>query len=414
MTTDPLEVAVHVADRLARPEDSGPQAGESWWPQSLAHGAPGVALLHVELAAHGAAPWDRVHAWLCAATWATVTGGPDSHLYYGAPAVAHVVACAADHQPGAYRRALDALNRQITVDALTRARAGHARIDADTLPTLSEFDLIRGLSGIGAYLLRRDPGGAALTAVLEYLVRLTEPITVDGETLPGWWAQVGPSGRPDLPGGHANHGMAHGVGGPLALLALAALHGVTVTGHHDAIARILTWLDQWRTHNGWPYWVTRPQLHAGQIMATPVRRPSWCYGTVGLARAQQLAALATGDSTRRRHAENALLRAVTDPMHLLAATDDSLCHGRAGFAHLALRAAADAAPDPGLRLRAAALRLLEVMHPPGTDAKDTAGRLLTQAGPEFLEGAAGTALTFATAASPSGPVTGWDTCLLIS
>jgi len=40
-------------------------------------------------------------------------------------------------------------------------------------------------------------------AVLEYLVRLTDPVQDDGENLPGWWTASGPSGRDDehFPGG---------------------------------------------------------------------------------------------------------------------------------------------------------------------------------------------------------------------
>ncbi|MFC0860933.1 lanthionine synthetase C family protein [Sphaerimonospora cavernae] len=413
---DAVKLAVAVADRLAHPDAPGLPASKPWWTQSLAHGAPGIALLHIELAARGAAPWDHAHAWLCSATWAKVTGGPDSHLYYGAPAIAHAVACAADHQAGSYRRALDALDRQITADTLARVEAANARIDTGSQPALAEFDTIRGLAGLGSYLLRRDPDGQAVRAVLTYLVRLTEPLALDGETLPGWWAACGPSGLAEsrMPGGHANNGMAHGIGGPLALLALAVLHGVTVNGHHEAIGRILAWLDQWRTRNGWPYFVTRPQLNAGQIKATSPRRPSWCYGTAGLARTQQLAALALGDTARRHAAEDALVHAVTDRAHLATATDASLCHGHAGFAHIAIRAAADAAPCMAVRLRAAALHLLEVIHPPGTDPAKAADRLLASAGPALLEGATGIALATASAASVTGPVTGWDTCLLIT
>ncbi|MGH8910153.1 MAG: lanthionine synthetase LanC family protein [Egibacteraceae bacterium] len=42
------------------------------------------------------------------------------------------------------------------------------------------------------------------------------------------------------------------------------------------------------------------------------QRPSWCYGTPGLTRAQQLAALALGDRQRQRQAENALAGCITD------------------------------------------------------------------------------------------------------
>ncbi|MCZ9341483.1 lanthionine synthetase, partial [Streptomyces sp. TRM76130] len=106
------------------------------------------------------------------------------------------VACAADHLPDSYQRSVALLDRQVTADARRRLDAAHRRIEAGQLPALAEFDAIRGLSGYGAYLLRRDPAGPATRAVLDYCVRLTDPITHCGERLPGWWVPTGPSGRP--------------------------------------------------------------------------------------------------------------------------------------------------------------------------------------------------------------------------
>lgn len=56
-----------------------------------------------------------------------------------------------------------------------------------------------------------------LDDVLRYLVRLLQqPVTVNGEAVPGWWTSDSPSARPDAawPTGHGNFGMAHGVAGP--------------------------------------------------------------------------------------------------------------------------------------------------------------------------------------------------------
>lgn len=282
------QVAEAIADQLADPASIGEaMAARPWWRQSLAHGAPGIALLHVERAAAGLAPWRRAHDWLAYAARPALTTGAGSHLYYGAPALAHALACAAEQRPGSYERALNTIDQAITSEALRRLSAAHARMDAGRLPELAEFDLIRGLTGIGAYLLRRDPGGEAIRGILSYLTHLTQPVTAGGESLPGWWTATSPSGRQDnrLPGGHANCGVAHGIAGPLALLALAALRGVTVPGHHAAIARVCAWLDQWRTSTPygpvWPYWIDRPQLLAGHRKTTRTQRPSWCYGTSG-------------------------------------------------------------------------------------------------------------------------------------
>ncbi|WP_217247094.1 lanthionine synthetase C family protein [Streptomyces sp. AC602_WCS936] len=412
-------VADAVAEHLADPDGmTFPTAHR----QHLALGLPGIALLHIERAAAGLGPWQRAHDWLAAASREPLTSGADSHPFYGAPAFAHALACAADHLPGAYRRALATLDRQTAADAKRRVDAAHRRIDTGRLPALAEFDTVRGLTGYGAHLLRRAPDSSGLRAVLRYCVRLTQPITHDGETLPGWWTPTGPSGRPDerFPGGHANSGMAHGIGGVLALLALAARHGTFVVGQYEAVGRILAWLDNWQedTDDGpaWPYWVTRPELRAGRLAPSAPRRPSWCYGTAGLARARQLAALALGDTRRRLDAENALVVALTDPAQLGATTDNALCHGFAGLAHIAARAADDAHPSTAGQLRAVIPALLAAVQPPDTDPAHTATALVQdeERGPGLLDGAAGIALALLAAGAAEPPRTAWDACLLVA
>ncbi|WP_033825795.1 lanthionine synthetase LanC family protein, partial [Kitasatospora sp. MBT63] len=92
----------------------------------------------------------------------------------------------------------------------------------------------------------------------------------------------------------------------------------------------------------------------------------------------------------------------------------SACHGYAGLAHIAHRAAADASPRNAGRLRSAAALLLDTTHPPYADPDEQAHRLLATAGPAFLEGAAGTALALLAPATDSTPATRWDACLLTS
>ncbi|GAA1152613.1 lanthionine synthetase C family protein [Streptomyces hebeiensis] len=424
MTAHPtLGLVDAIAARLADPDTvvrgSGTLSPDR---QHLAYGPPGIALLHIELAASGLGPWQRAHDWLAAAARQPLTSGPDSHPFYGVPAFAHALTCAADHLPGSYQRALDAMDEQIAVDVGRRLDTAHRRIDAGRLPQLAEFDAIRGLTGYGAYLLRRNPGSSTMRAVLDYCVRLTEPITHHGETLPGWWTETGPSGSSDdrFPGGHANTGMAHGIGGVLALLALAARNGSVTDGHHAALRTILTWLDRWkqRADGGpvWPYWVTQDELRTGRLAPSAPRRPSWCYGTAGLARAQQLAALALGDTRRQADAENALVAALTDPEQLKATTDNGLCHGFAGLAHAAARTADDAHPSTAGKLRAAIPALLAAVIPPGTVPELVATALIQdeEGGPGLLDGAAGIALALLAPSTAAPPQSAWDACLLIA
>ncbi|MFD7583598.1 lanthionine synthetase LanC family protein, partial [Kitasatospora sp. NPDC059817] len=230
MTPHPaVRLSDRIAELLADPSRA-PNQWTSWpqWRQSLATGAPGIALLHAERAAAGRGPWEPVRTWLAVATGAPITSGPGSHLFYGAPALTHVLGCASQARPGSYQRALDHLDQAVATHAIRRCEAALTRLDRGDLPALAEFDTIRGLAGTGSVLLHRAPRDEAIRAVLTCLVRLTDDVKHNGRTLPGWWTTTGPSGTPDegFRGGHANNGLAHGIAGPLALLALALCQGV--------------------------------------------------------------------------------------------------------------------------------------------------------------------------------------------
>ncbi len=410
-----------IADRLAHPSlITSPVAAAPWWRQSLAHGAPGVALLHIERAAAGLAPWQPAQDWLTYITRGPITAGPHSHPFYGAPALGHVLACAAEHRPGrACQRALDAIDHAITADTRRRTDAAHARIDAGRLPELQEFDAIRGLAGLGGYLLRRDPDGQVIGEVLAYLVRLTEPFPHRNAFVPGWWTATGPSGHvsDQFPDGHGNLGVAHGIRGPLTVLALAARRGITVPGHHAAINTICTWLDGQRTGTArepsWPYWVTEPHPGRDQQNRSGQQRLAWCYGTAGIARTLQLAALATGN-TRQQHAEHALTTALADPAQTAMTTNWSICHGKSGLAQIAAAAASDATTATRARLQALTANLRYHAWPQRAGPAAAAITLVDQAGPGFLDGAAGAALTLTSPASGGASCTGWERCLLIT
>ncbi|WP_457033905.1 lanthionine synthetase C family protein [Kitasatospora sp. P5_F3] len=374
------------------------------WGQSLAQGSPGIALLHIERAATGLGDWDTVHTWLRASMRSTVRSDTATGLFFGAGAVAFAVHTAATHGPGAYTQALATLDATIAQSTTRRLEQAHARIKRGERPAFAEFDLIYGLTGTGALLRQRDPNGALLRDVLAYLVRLTEPLP-GGE--PGWWTDLAPSGEldPQFPGGHGNFGIAHGITGPLALLALALRDGIEVSGQREAIERITAWLDDWEQDGGhgpwWPDKVTSAEVRRGRPGLLRPARPSWCYGTPGIARTQQLAALATGDGARREKAELAMLAALSDPGQIGQFGDASLCHGTTGALLTAHRVAADAASaHRGAALLFAAGRLAD-----RESAPDEAG---------LLEGSAGIALALHTAAREQLPVSGWDACLLLT
>ncbi|KLL10588.1 lanthionine synthetase C family protein [Protofrankia coriariae] len=309
--------------------------------QSLSGGAAGIALLHIEQARGGAATWDQANATLIQAVADGVSIAATASLYYGAPALSFVLHGVAD-RPG-LATAMATADAGTAMVTRHRLEAAHARIDQRRRPLMAEYDLIGGLTGL-AVALRRSGDHDLLRDVLGYLVRLTEP--VDG--LPGWWCPTGPNRSQKGPiGGHSNHSIAHGIVGPLALLAIAFRDGIEVDGQTDAITRICRWLDAWEQQKAgggswWPQIVTLADIDRGTTSQPGPLRPSWCYGIPGITRALQLAARALHDPARQQHAETAFLDCLNDPEQLGRLIDRSLCHGTGGLLATARSIAADA------------------------------------------------------------------------
>lgn len=413
--TSPIPAALVMADTLARAladpcvvwRGTPPADGRSS-PQSLAGGAAGIALLHLERARSGRGDWAPAHAWLSAAVRGEVTVAANAGLFFGAPALAFVMHIAAASTNG-YRRALAILDdATLTV---TRARLARAwtRIDRGERPELREFDVIRGLAGLGAYHLSWHPDHQVTRDVLSYLVRLTSPLP-RAAGLPPWWTNVAPDGEPspDYPNGHGNFGLSHGIGSVLAVLSLALLRGLTVPGIAEAAARICAWTDQWRQGDParpwWPGFVTIEQAHRHRVEPALRPRPSWCYGISGTARAQQLAGIALRDLSRQQAAEAAMLVALRDPAELDRLPEIGLCHGTAGLLHAAWRMATDARTteisDELIGLAASLITKL-----------DDRQRVLN---PELLDGVAGAALALHTIGTGTAQRPHWDAFLALA
>ncbi|WP_405534704.1 lanthionine synthetase C family protein [Streptomyces sp. NBC_00075] len=413
-TTAPVRAALSTADRLAlaladpsTAWSGGRPEGVRAWPQSLAGGASGIALLHIERARTGRANWDTAHTWLTAAVHGEVSAAANANLYFGAPALAFITHRAATAS-SRYLRILERLDAATLTVTRNRLREAHQRIDRAERPPMEEFDLIQGLSGLGAHHLSRHPHHEITRDVLAYLVRLTEPLP-NRSGLPAWWMNVSPTGaqHADYPGGHGNFGLAHGIGSALSILSLSLLRGVDVPGAVDAVERICAWTDQWRqgdqTAPWWPGYLSMRQATDNHVHSALRPRPSWCYGVSGTARAQQLAGLALRDPVRVQVAENALLATLRDPLQLDKLPETGLCHGMAGLLHAAWRMATETG---NAEITAELPRL--------TDRLTTALDQDETENPELLDGTAGAALVLHTLGTGSAPPPHWDAFLALA
>ncbi|MCC2276584.1 lanthionine synthetase C family protein [Streptomyces sp. ET3-23] len=417
-----------IAQRLADPDrvrERLPEPPDPAHAMTLSDGLPGIALLHLE-----AGDAEVAHRWLSEAVSGARNIPLDAPgLYRGVPALSFALTRAA-LIAGRPLKAADRLAGQVAEFARALAAWERSRRPQDGVcVTIGTYDVISGLTGLGAHLLDVPGAWDALAEVLATLTGLTEPLHLDGRTLPGWWTAQLRNGLAPATArtGHANVGLAHGVPGPLALLALAREAGVTVTGQDKAIHVMAQWLmtiGQFTEGDG-PWWPRTMVLgHDGEVVPkdTTPGRPSWCYGTAGIARSLYLAGRALDVPEWRDTAVTALRAAVADARrsHETSAAgrleDAGLCHGWGGLLQTTWRMATDTG-DGALRaaLPWLADRILELAAPAdpfglvpparqGTITSDPAG---------FLTGAAGAALALRTFATDTAPVTGWDRALLV-
>jgi hypothetical protein len=374
-------------------------------PLSLAQGAAGIALLRIEQALTGSGTWADAHSAVRQAAAMPVDASPAAGLFYGAPALAFALHAACADGRARYQAATQELDGIVQRTARQRAVAGIRRLERGDDGAFREYDLFHGLTGIGALLLRTSPDSDALAEILRYLTLLTRPQAAGDSMVPGWWAGHDPDPLMPTPGGHANLGMAHGAAGILAFLSLATVAGRTVDGQGEAIGTLAAFFDRWRQDSPdgpwWPQWLTRADLLAGCPTRPRPGRASWCYGAPGIARALQLAAIATADHARQADAERDLAASLAGPQ-FATLTEVGLCHGIAGAYQTAVRAAADA-------ITPAITACL-----PAVSESLTASAATVGSSPGLLTGTAGAQLVLETLRRSTLPISGWDSCLLLA
>jgi hypothetical protein len=410
------DAALAIAERLLdlqRVVAAAPSSGIA----TLADGLPGTALLHARLSAV-----DPVFAAAASAHWGAAAahaatamnqgagiygaaGGLTASLVLGSPYLPdpEVTATATARSV----RWLSARAVDIAAHYAESVRAGRSGTSWHV------YDTISGLAGIGRVLLAAvvDGDDSAEPGLVAALTAMTTMLTDHGGPLPGWWVPT--EQHPAVVAvrlddtGAADTGLAHGVAGPLALLALAHSAGYTITGQETAIRDVVGWLDRWRIDDGsWPDHVAGQDLVDGAIATRHGRRTAWCYGVAGITRSLLHAAHALDDDVLAEAARADLAR--LGAQHGGWDADGStLCHGYAGVLSCATGV------DRGVAAHATA-RLTQSLDRDRPFLVADVEHGASRESPGFLTGAAGVALTLSEQAElPSRPVTTrWDALLL--
>jgi hypothetical protein len=389
-----------------------------WWAPSVAQGHAGLAVFFGALdTSYPEQGWDRLghqHLSLAVRTAEQEPGLPAS-LFGGSAGLGFAALCLS-RGGERYARLLASIDDAVA--GQVRHLAGRLGNGAPGR-AVREFDLISGLSGIGAYLLARE--SAVARSLLPAVVSALAGLIVAEQEPPGWHTPVHQletaEQRERYPAGNLNCGLAHGIPGPLALLSLAALGGHRTARGDAAIDRAASWLVAHHVTDRWGLnWPDAVPVGGGADPAPPsfLGRTTWCYGAPGIARALWLAGQALGDDGYRAFAVAAMADAVDKPVPARGLTAVTYCHGTAGFLHVV----STFARETGLPVfRSAARRLLDEVLA-GYEPDSLLGYVSLEPDlrrvdqPGLLDGAPGVALALLAAVSTAEPL--WGRLFLLS
>jgi hypothetical protein len=424
-----LGTVIAVAERLRAPEHTEWIAGRvgddadfpfrrQWSPLSVSYGHPAVALFFGQLdRCFPGQHWDRI-----------------AHGYLGVAARALDTIPISDHSLGLLGglAGLCFTTRYLSLDGtryqhllrtlddvlLQRAEAVFHRFDDNPRGTKpSDYDHIGGPTGVGAYLLLppRTPGASSVVnSVLDRLIILSAQRGDRNGFFTPPDLQPTALHRERYPNGATDCGVAHGVPGPLALLALAQIGGVQRPGIEPAQRLLIRWLMTHRSDDAWGVNWPHVALPDSTTASHQPARAGWCYGSPGVARALWLAGTALRDADLQNAALEAIRAVYTRPTEVRGIASPILCHGIAGLLQIILRFAHDSDEDFLTAMACDLTRqLLDLFEPDslvGFRNHDPEGRKLDN--PGFLEGASGVALTLLAAATDTEPA--WDRLLLLS
>ncbi len=436
-----LQAALHVAGRLKDPRAAERAAERAatqsqfpdfshWSPPGIAQGNAGLALLWAYMdSCFPGDDWDvvgRTHLEEAVRS-ADLESSVGTGLFSGLSGLAFA-GWQLSRAAVRYRRMLTSLDEVIAAEAIALA----SRVRASNGLSVGDFDVISGLSGIGAYLLcrRREPAiGIALADVVD---ALTTHVLRD-QTPPAWYTPpdllYDAATRKMFPNGNLNCGLAHGIPGVLAFLSLVRLSRLSFDRLDDALVVIADWISAHRQDDVWGVnWPTavhleevrdtenRMVLRPGDPAVAPggPSRAAWCYGSPGVARALWLAGRALDRNEYRSLAIAAMEAVFRRPIHARMIDSPTFCHGVSGLLAITMRFAADThLPvfiDESQRLVEQLMQNFQPDSLLGFRNIEYGGNQTDQ--PGLLDGAAGVALVLLAASSGIEPT--WDRIFLLS
>lgn len=398
-----------------------------WGDLSMSHGYPGLCLLFGEMDKNfPEQAWDQIgHNYMLTIQQAIQSDGFASISLWGGISGIGMAARSLSRGGTRYQNFLSQLN-QLLIESFQPA-LDQVLTNLETGVKMGDYDVMSGLCGVGRYLLLFKEEAqieSIILKLLNYLVRLSHDIKVNGYTVPGWYISTENQflfqERVVYPKGNFNCGLAHGIPGPLALLSLAILNGIEIPGQRDAIYRIADWLVRWRQKDAYGfYWPGRISweevIEEKQISGE--HREAWCYGSPGVARSLWIAGEATQIAEWQDIAVQSYQTTFQRPEENWNISAPTFCHGLIGLLQLVQRMYIDTGIEEFAFHRNNLIKRILSMYEENSifgfyDLEPTVNgvRKMSKAG--LLDGVAGTALVLLSMITRTDPE--WDAVFLIN
>ena len=278
-----------------------------------------------------------------------------------------------------------------------------------------DYDLISGVSGIGRTLLsihRAFDFEEELVAILDWLVKRSLNGLNGFYTPSQLVSEYDRENSPHLQNGYINFGLAHGVPGPIVLMAKALESNLNVSDLRESLSILANELAEASYEDSYGInWTTR---HVEGEEAARETRTAWCYGLPGVARSLYMAGSVLNEVKLTDKALESLLSIDRRPYAVRAIPGPTFCHGASGLLQVVLRMRHDT-QSPELDILADSLlsQLLQLYIPNdalGFRHFEKGNHYVTS--PSLLTGAIGPALVMLASVSNEAP--DWDQIFLLS
>lgn len=313
-------------------------------PLSLSHGYPGLIMLFAEMdRLQPGERWDHVtHAYIKQLKVILEQTGinNDPSLYNGLSGINFSIILASNNgkRYSSIIKKLEASLYDFGTEYLYKIKEINKQLKYGT-PEYG-YDLITGLTGIGAYILKSK--NSNLIGLLENILSFFIELSLNGVSnekgvcsfLSSPEAFIIEEDKKNYPYGCLNLGMSHGISGPLALLSLSYIQGVRLDNQLDSIITLASEFTNTLSVDKNGYFVKRMVDTKGLTnnfkTGNNERYDAWCYGGFGVAGALALAYEATRDSGIKETALKVIGGLLKSPVKEWNIHSPMICHGYSG------------------------------------------------------------------------------------